>query len=183
MEMIMKIMFIVMTYLSYIKKTIWISLFGIIIFSCISEKKNPIEKQALSMLNQKISFDNFDYKDSSKLSSNLIIYYLDSTQCTPCALENILLWRKFKKELKENDLNIIVISNDVRIYPLAKDMGIEYSILLDTANVFKTKYIKSEDLKLYTFVIDTNKKVIWIGNPLYDSQSWNMFNKFISKEQ
>lgn len=161
----------------------WISFVGIILFSCISKKKNPIEKQALSMLNQKISFDNLDYKDSFKLSSNLVIYYLDSTQCTPCGLENILLWRKFKKELKKNDLNIIVISNDPRIYPLAKDMGVEYPILLDTENVFKTKYIRSEDFKLYTFVVDPNKNIIWIGNPLYDSQSWNMFNQFISKEQ
>lgn len=62
-------------------------------------------------------------------------------------------------------------------------MEIEYPILLDTENVFKTKYIRSEDFKLYTFVVDTNKNIIWVGNPLYDSQSWNMFNQFISKEQ
>ena len=123
---------------------------------------------------------------SSKSNSNFkMIVYIDSTECTPCALSHLRYWNPLIKETKNIDINYIFIiaPKTKEIYDINVEMEItdlENSIYLDKKYVFlkNNKNIPKETM-YHTFLLDMNNKVVIVGNPIGNKRVKNLFYKII----
>lgn len=156
---------------------------GTILTACV----NQTQKKDYSLLGEVVSFpeavSDFDSIDSIINSNNLhIIIYIDSSQCTPCAIDDIVLWEKYDDFLCDERLDITLIfgiNNQQFISNLLSKDYINYPYIIDKkrALIKNNPFLLKE--KFRTFIIDRKKTIIWLGTPLLSQKSWNLFTNLI----
>ena len=114
-----------------------------------------------------------------------ILTYVDSTGCTQCKMK-LSLWKEFLNSLDTIcDYNIrflmIVYPSDLpELNYVLKQYQFDYPVYLDAGNkISKVNSFPSETL-LQTFLIDKNKKVTAIGNPLHSPELTKLFKEIIT---
>lgn len=156
--------------------------------SCRKDIQQESLREGRSLLSKKISFSNIYCLESDTTANALfdnqykIIIYLDSVFCTPCAFDDITIWRSYIKILNELNTKIILICNHpnsqtVRSY--MEEAQINLPILFDRNETFKKQNNLPKEQKFQTFVVDSSRTVIWVGSPVYNKESWKAFCKMM----
>lgn len=112
-------------------------------------------------------------KDSGNKTYRMVVY-VDSSECTPCALSKLRFWNPLIKEAQDKKINIDYIfiiapkpedKDDVSMEMEITDL--RSSIYLDTAYVFrKTNPAIPKDNRFHSFLLNKENNVIMVGCPI-----------------
>ena len=112
--------------------------------------------------------------------NNKVVVFIDSANCTPCTLDNVIMWERHENELQKYNLQIILISNVPNQQLIEKyllNYGINHPLLFDERGYMQKEYPFLALENFQAFVINKENKIIWIGNPLFDEKQWKTFCK------
>lgn len=161
-----------------------ISLLSIVLFlSCSnsSESENSIKKNSIVVFPQNLSLAGEGNFIKEPADYTIVSYY-DSTDCMGCSMK-LSYWQDFMEEMTKSfpksKLNILIISgltNEKELIVIKRRAAFKYKIAIDNNQVFRESNNLPADKRSHTFLIDSNNKVITIGNPLYDR---NIFQEYI----
>lgn len=115
--------------------------------------------------------------------TNKVIIYFDSTDCISCALDNAILWEMHEEDLKRFDLAVMMLCDKSIFKVMLKYMekyGISLPLLCDVGDRISKDYPFLKEKQFKTFVLDSSNRIIWIGSPIYNEQSWERFCKMIN---
>ena len=112
-----------------------------------------------------------------------IVVYSDSTNCNACDIK-FPLWKiRFRELTRENNnIGLIFIINTEEIEDMelnadaVKAPGLR---LYDTKGVFKRKNDLFHERTFHVFLLDKENKVIIVGNPIENSNLYNLYKKAI----
>lgn len=115
-----------------------------------------------------------------------IVTYVDSTGCTGCRMK-LSLWREFLSSLDsvvgERDVNSVMVVNpkDTRelSYLIRRD-NYSYSVVNDTSDSLQMLNGFPDDAMFRSFLIDRHRRVVAIGNPVYNPAIANLYRSVIS---
>lgn len=112
-------------------------------------------------------------KDSKNKAYRMVVY-VDSSECTPCALGKLRFWNPLIKEAQDKKIDIDYIfiiapkledKDDVNMEMEITDL--RSSIYLDTAYVFrKTNPAIPMDNRFHSFLLNKENNVIMVGSPI-----------------
>jgi len=139
-----------------------------------------------------IDLDSFCFYSKHQTNvSNIInskykyIYYFDSTCCSPCVMNKLSVESTISKEHPIDNLSFIYVFD---VSP--KDTAIFYDnfsdlsedVFLDTAHLIikKNKYITSNPIT-HTFLIDENRIIRLVGNPVKNDKVEELLLKITNK--
>jgi hypothetical protein len=117
-----------------------------------------------------------------------LLTYIDSTNCTPCLLNEMHKWNDIIDNTRTNGnrVNYIFIfepkSDQIEDAHFAvESSGLKNRVYLDTASVFRkeNKFIP-KDSKYHTMLIDKNDSIILIGNPKNNKKVEEIFLDIIN---
>jgi hypothetical protein len=114
----------------------------------------------------------------------MVVIYIDSTTCTPCSLNHLILWKKHRKELEYNNTGILLViqnSDEQEIVNTLESIEVTFPFIIDKERKFKVKNIEVFSIIAQdnTFVMDKDKNVIFIGSPIADEKKWKSFIKLV----
>lgn len=146
-------------------------------------KADDTDKVLTEFLGSSISFPG-PMRDSLKNYSdkNLLIIVIDSTDCTSCTLQNIDMLKMYKEKFIEFNIDILIIAQrkNKNVESILDNMGIDFPIFFDNSEfIIKNKLMYNS--LLHTFLINREKKVIWVGSPIRTENSWNIFCQMMKK--
>jgi hypothetical protein len=159
------------------------------IISCSTEKKEHIN----SFVNKSVIlpvFDSINFVCSNTLINDYnqeelytIVVYADSLSCVECDL-NLLEWKQRIREVKKRSLTVsfkfIVNFNYFNELSQIIDRDkFEYPIFFDRNKTFTENNIFLEKINFIVFLLDTNNKIILIGNPATNPKIWDLYKKQI----
>lgn len=150
--------------------------------SCNYNGKQLIESNLKSFIGKEIIFSNELLIDSLLENNYLLISYIDSMDCTPCSLQRVQTFRVNNTRLKDVNTNILLIvrdTNELIVHEILERMHIDFPVVFDKRGVFKSQNKLFDDAKYQDFVIDKSHKVIWLGSPFKDIDSWDLYNEMI----
>lgn len=119
-----------------------------------------------------------------------LVVYIDSVECTPCAINHIDSWRPLVGYAEQ-------FNNQLRFYfvfsPMKKELRgtelmlsntmFDYPILLDTLGEFeRLNPHLPKNRALHTFLLDENNNVILVGSPLRNKKIAEMFYKIVEEK-
>ena len=118
-----------------------------------------------------------------------LIVFCDSTSCNNCAIEAIYNWEDYIKYAEELDgrLSYYFIftprkeeTEDVKSTLDATDFN--YPIIFDSVGLFRrlNPHIPANKM-FHTFLIDENGQVVFVGNPLWNMETENLFKTTVEK--
>ena len=120
-----------------------------------------------------IEFINLHVKENNYV----VISYNDSTDCNSCSFLPLTYWKYYQREVNKYKIKNILIAQSAE-HDLIKyfdDFGISYPVIFDAKGEFKLKNKLSDNPKYHTIIINKDKKVIWIGSPVLDHRTWDLF--------
>ena len=116
-----------------------------------------------------------------------MVVYVDSTECSSCALSKLRFWNPLIAEAKKKQLDIDYV---FILAPKKEDMedvnveleitDLQSSIYVDTAFVFKmnNKDFPKEN-KYHSFLLNTDGKVIFIGSPITNKKLMDIYKNIV----
>ena len=115
-----------------------------------------------------------------------ILTYVDSTGCTGCRMK-LSLWREFLCSLDsvagERDVNSLMVVNtkDTRelSYLIRRD-NYSYPVVNDTSDSLQMLNGFPDSTMFRSFLIDRHRRVVAIGNPVYNTAIANLYRSVIS---
>lgn len=115
-----------------------------------------------------------------------IITYIDSAGCTGCRMK-LSLWREFLCSLdsvaSERDVNSLMVVNpkDTRelSYLIRRD-NYSYPVVYDTSDSLQMLNGFPDDIMFRSFLIDRHRRVVAIGNPVYNTAVAYLYRSVIS---
>lgn len=102
-----------------------------------------------------------------------IVTYVDSTGCTGCKLK-LDKWKLLIKELSTltNDslpvLFILHPKTKEELVNILKRNSFKYPIFIDENDIFNKLNRFSDDVRLQTFLLDKEQKIVAFGNPIHN---------------
>lgn len=177
-----------------INNKFWLVVIIIIFFSCHNKEKTEITKYVEMWQNKEIIFtdsltlhiNNFQTK-SAHISSNYykILNYIDTNGCTECKLK-LPGWKKIIKEADSLNLNVsfIFIAHLNNYNTLEKQKKInKFStpIYYDKTGNFEEINKFPSKSPFQTFLLNSQNKVILIGNPVLNNTLWTLYKREINK--
>lgn len=116
-----------------------------------------------------------------------MVVYVDSAECSSCALSKLRFWNPLIAETKDKqvDINYVFI-----LAPKKEDMedvdmeleitDLQSSIYVDTGFVFRkvNSFLPTEN-KYHTFLLDKDGNVILVGNPIDNEKLKDIYRKTI----
>lgn len=117
-----------------------------------------------------------------------MVVYVDSTECSSCALSKLRFWNPLIAEAKKKQLDIDYV---FILAPKKEDMedvnveleitDLQSSIYVDTAFVFKmnNKDFPKEN-KYHSFLLNTDGKVIFIGSPIANKKVMDIYKNIVN---
>lgn len=125
----------------------------------------------------------------SKLNKKYtMVVYVDSAECSSCALSKLRFWNPLIAEAKKKQLDIDYV---FILAPKKKDMedvnveleitDLQSSIYVDTAFAFKknNKDLPKEN-KYHSFLLNTEGKVILIGSPIANKKIMDIYKSTVN---
>ena len=116
-----------------------------------------------------------------------MVVYVDSTECSSCALSKLRFWNPLIAEAKKKQLDIDYV---FILAPKKEDMedvnveleitDLQSSIYVDTGFVFRkvNSFLPTEN-KYHTFLLDKDGNVILVGNPIDNEKLKDIYRKTI----
>jgi hypothetical protein len=114
----------------------------------------------------------------------LIIVYVDSSECTQCALSHLTQWKRHGKELSECNTGVLFViqnSDEQAVLKVLKTVEIIFPFVFDKGKEIKTNNKIFKSISENVFVIDRNLNTIFLESPVTSRKRWNMFRKKIDK--
>ena len=116
-----------------------------------------------------------------------MVVYVDSTECSPCALSKLRFWNPLIAEAKEKQVDIdyvfILAPKKAEMEDVNMELDItdlKSSIYLDTAFVFKKcNLILPNDKKYHTFLLDKKLNVLLMGSPIDTEKLMDIYRNTI----
>ncbi|MDO5526094.1 MAG: hypothetical protein Q4F85_08435 [Prevotella sp.] len=155
-------------------------------------KSKPInvtkEKMKLVYCNIK---DSTNLYGGDKTDSLLWIVYADSFVCSSCKLSELQYWNEFihKARKKCNSIDFCFIfspreeDRDIFMFT-AKSLKLASLIYLDTLRTFPQNNPQiPKDQRFHTFLLDKNKNVILVGDPVKNEKINNIFWKILDENR
>lgn len=117
-----------------------------------------------------------------------MVVYVDSTECSSCALSKLRFWNPLIAEAKKKQLDIDYV---FILAPKKEDMedvnveleitDLQSSIYVDTAFAFKknNKDLPKEN-KYHSFLLNTEGKVILIGSPIANKKIMDIYKSTVN---
>lgn len=183
------------------KKTnsvIWIVLIPFIVFLSCSHRKR-IEHQISMMCkdairigtNEMIVFNNSDSlltNDNTKSDLKMVVW-ADSSECSQCYIRHLDLWKGYVK-LESDNPNEIQFFFILETAPekleemrtIIQTTQLKHSIYVDTAQCFR--HLNPQipaDVMFHTFLLDSDNKVVLVGNPTRNRSIHVLFNKILNE--
>lgn len=114
-----------------------------------------------------------------------IMTVVDSNTCTDCHL-NLYEWKKLIQEIDSITNNtaflFIIHSKDYALVNIIKEKNkFNYPIIYDYDNKIGKLNNFSHDPRFQTFLLDSNNKVILLGNPTKNPYMWDLYKKIIQR--
>lgn len=119
-----------------------------------------------------------------------LVVYVDSVDCTPCAINHIGLWGTFINYTKQTSDQLrfhFIFSPKKRELQNTKliltNTKFDHPIMLDTLREFeKLNPHLPKNRALHTFLLDENNNVILVGSPLQNRKVKEMFYKIVDEK-
>lgn len=117
-----------------------------------------------------------------------ILTYIDSTGCIDCRMR-LPLWNEFLSSLDsicDSDVRFLMLvctSNTKDLNYYLKSDGFSYPVYLDGSNTVAENNSFPEETAVQTFLLDRNKNVAAIGNPVYSPEISKLFKRIISGQR
>ena len=117
------------------------------------------------------------------------VHYVDSSQCSPCALDRMYTWNKFVDEYSKKGVRFAFIvepkieqMEDVH-FSIASS-GLHSPIYVDSLFAFRkqNKNLPTEQ-KYHSFLLDKLGHVILVGNPVQNSKIEELLDKIINNKK
>ncbi|MDR0605734.1 MAG: hypothetical protein LBG80_15685, partial [Bacteroidales bacterium] len=112
-----------------------------------------------------------------------ILLYIDSTGCTKCNL-NLNIWESYIKELnfKVNFMFYFHPKTEEGLVFFLKHERFAYPVYVDNQNkLYKLNRFPQNPI-FHCFLLDSNNKVISIGNPTNNPKIWELYKRIINGE-
>lgn len=166
-----------------------------IITSCKNTRKSEAEKIVAEWMNKTITFPS-DVNCTSLGKDTIcpdiaptpyrILAYTDSTGCSSCKLK-LAEWKELMQEsdsIMPGKLSFIFYFHPKRIKDLeyiVKHDKFTYPIYLDKENKINHLNNFPSKMEYQCFLLDSENKVISIGNPTLNPKIWELFKKVITE--
>lgn len=118
-----------------------------------------------------------------------LIVYLEEVSCVPCEISELSkIERENRNDELWNKLHKTFIVNahprDVNtLYTIACGQRIENDVFFDTCGIFRKNNPVITDSKVcHSFILDSDNKVILVGNPFKNSKLKELFSKVVKEE-
>lgn len=114
----------------------------------------------------------------------LIVAYVDSCLCTSCYFKDFQKYNMHNLESHMTDLVFVVsesIYTKMGIDSVLKQYGLDYLVLLDVKGHLKQNNDFLHNPVYNVFVIDRDYNIIWLGSPIKNEDTWNLFLAEIKK--
>ncbi|GHT65325.1 hypothetical protein AGMMS50239_24820 [Bacteroidia bacterium] len=162
---------------------------SITIISCTRKYRNTVvEKELKSFLGSTIIFPeniSITFEEITSSRDFVLISYIDSTDCTPCALKHIEVYKFYKDQLKNQfntEILLLIQNNDEEgVKKMLSDIGVPFPFLLDIEKKFKSINNIPDNPTYQTLIVDEQRKIIWIGSPVENKKTWELYQKMMAK--
>lgn len=164
----------------------------LLFFGCKSEKEQVRDKiEEMKSRPIELCLDKMECRRNplSKLNKKYtMVVYVDSAECSSCALSKLRFWNPLIAEAKKKQLDIDYV---FILAPKKKDMedvnveleitDLQSSIYVDTAFAFKknNKDLPKEN-KYHSFLLNTEGKVILIGSPIANKKVMDIYKNIVN---
>lgn len=124
----------------------------------------------------------------TKSSGYTMVVYVDSSQCTPCALNHLQFWNKLIEDAQKGHVDIsytfILGTKNQEKEDIAVELetnSLKGCIYIDTASVFISNNPQiPKEREYHSFLIDAKNKVLLVGNPINNDNVRKLY-KYILK--
>ena len=170
-----------------------LSILGIVacllLFGCKSEKEQVRDKIELMKSRPiELCLDKMECRRNplKKMSKEYtMVVYVDSAECSPCALSKLRFWNPLIAEAKKKQVYIdyvfILAPKKAEMEDVNMELEItdlQSSIYVDTAFVFKKFNTDLPgDKKYHSFLLDKDLNVILVGSPVDNDNLKSIYNK------
>lgn len=164
----------------------------LLFLGCKSEKEQVRDKiEQMKSRPIELCLDKMECRRNplSKLNKKYtMVVYVDSAECSSCALSKLRFWNPLIAEAKKKQLDIDYV---FILAPKKEDMedvnveleitDLQSSIYVDTAFAFKknNKDLPKEN-KYHSFLLNTEGKVIFIGSPIANKKIMDIYKSTVN---
>ncbi len=118
-----------------------------------------------------------------------IVAYYDSVGCTGCRMK-LPYWNEFMNSIDSvnegYDIQLILIinaDNDAKISELINKSGYKHTLLIDEKDIFNKVNGLAVDYNLRTFLLDSDDRILAIGNPVDNASLGKVYKDIIGNEK
>ena len=171
-----------------IRLELLISILCLSLFSCRENPQKKYEKAVMELSGKTILFPDsmrtiFGEKVEIPNTEYTIVAYYDSVGCTGCRM-NLPLWNDFisytDSIFGKGKISLILFLTSHKTYNIkyiVNETLFKPTVIDDRLGVFKKINSIPDDSRMHTFLINSDKRIVLIGNP---TQSNEMRTKFLN---
>ena len=121
-----------------------------------------------------------------KVSQYMYIHYVDSSQCSPCALDKLYLWNDLILEFEKKGIHSCFIFEPKKgqvegVYLSVKSSGFKSPVYVDTSYCFrKENSFIPNGILYHSFGINKKRKIVIIGNPLLNKKVKKLYDELVT---
>lgn len=173
----------------------FILLCGLISLSFFHKKRNlDTVSKVTELMNKQLKLNNMNFtilgKDTTSFDVNSYQYkiftYIRQSECISCNLK-LKEWKKYIKEIKRYYPNVgfvfyYPIKSKKEITYFLEDENFSYPVCIDPEDHLNIVETFPHDIRLQTFLLDKDNKIIAIGNPIINSSINDLFVSIIKND-
>ena len=116
------------------------------------------------------------------------VVYVDSSECSPCALDRMYMWNDFIDEAKLYDGKLryvfIVVPKNAEslmdIYLSIESSGLKSHVYIDTAYYFRAANREfPKNSKFHQFLLNKHDSILFVGNPLNSKNLEDIYKRTV----
>ena len=172
---------------------------GLLVFVCLALfacRDELVERNIAKLYNDTISLplDTFIYVSNYRKGTEeriqspyKMVVYVDSASCSKCSIRRLDEWDDLFYLERDNRVDFIYIFSTKDPLSLVNEYrksAIKYGIYVDTCNAFLqiNTHIPQENM-YHTFMVDSTKHIILVGNPTRNKKIKHLFKKRIGNRK
>lgn len=170
----------------------FLSLYIILCYSNSCSNRMKIEKEIQKWQGKQLilpnnqSMINPGKYSINPLSKKLKVLTLINANCGKC-VEQLTDWKNFMSSVDTSQVGFVFLCNSDDEFMLLKHtdsliIKMSYPYFQDTNKELTSRNSFSNDIRYQTFLLDSENKVILIGNPIYHEQILNLYLKKIQEK-
>ena len=172
-----------------------LSIIGIMIcllfLGCKSEKEQVRDKiEQMKSCPIELCLDKMECRRNplNKLDKKYtMVEYIDSTECTPCALNKLRIWNPLIMEARAKGVDInyifIVAPKPSEMDDINLELGVtdlQSSVYIDTSYEFrKLNPSMPIDNKYHSFLLGENNEILFVGSPIKNEKVKNIYKRIL----